>query len=51
LRLRARHRGWLGLVPGALDECTGVTLAAGGRCQVFLRLDTFLAARPARPRG
>ena len=26
------------------DECTGATLAAGGRCQVSLRLDTFLAA-------
>jgi hypothetical protein len=29
--------------PVRLDECTGATLAAGGRCQVFLRLDTFLA--------
>jgi hypothetical protein len=24
-------------------ECAGATLAAGGRCQVFLRLDRFLA--------
>jgi hypothetical protein len=29
--------------PGAPDECTGATLAAGGCCQVFLRLDTFRA--------
>ena len=29
--------------PVRLDECTGATLAAGGRCQVFLRLDTSLA--------
>ena len=29
--------------PVRLDECTGAMLAAGGRCQVFLRLDTFLA--------
>ena len=29
--------------PVLLDECTGATLAAGGRCQVFVRLDTSLA--------
>jgi hypothetical protein len=28
--------------PVRLDECTGATLAAGGRCQVLLRLDPFL---------
>jgi hypothetical protein len=37
--------------PVRLDECTGATLAAGGRCQVFVRLDTSLAgAADANPR-
>ena len=31
---------WL---PVRLDECTGAMLAAGGRCQAFLRLNTSLA--------
>jgi hypothetical protein len=41
--------------PVRLDECTGATLAAGGRCQVLMRLDTFLAgaadATLRSPRG
>jgi hypothetical protein len=37
--------------PVRMDECTGATLAAGGRCQVFVRLDTSLAgAAEANPR-
>jgi len=32
-----------------LDECTGAMLAAGGRCQAFLRLDTSLAGAANAP--
>jgi hypothetical protein len=33
-----------------LDECTGATLAAGGRRQVLLRLDTLAGAADATAR-
>jgi hypothetical protein len=36
--------------PVRLDECTGATLAAGGRRQVSLRLDTPAGAADATPR-
>jgi hypothetical protein len=36
--------------PVRLDECTGATLAAGGRRQVLLRLDTLAGAADATPR-
>ena len=36
--------------PARLDECTGATLAAGGRRQVLLRLDSLAGAADATPR-
>jgi hypothetical protein len=46
---------WIDIRPASfpvrLDECAGATLAAGGRCQVFVRLDTSVAgAADANPR-